>query len=133
MTVNQEVMVCTAALLLGSAGAFAGPAGAVQSASDGTAGEAAAHAYYAQNGAQFASQSHAITSAQTLAALAEGELEGSRANQLHMVSDGGVRTLPVQVPPLEKGAEQIQVPEVSASGEGNWILPARGLAQFDEQ
>lgn len=95
MTSGKKGTALAAALVLAIGGAVAAPAGKVQGASsEGTAGEAAAQAYYAQNRARFTAYAPVITPGQTAAALAEGEDDGPRARQMLPPSDGGEWTLP---------------------------------------
>jgi len=95
MTPGQRGAVFAAAQVLAISGALAAPAGKVQGASsEGTAGEATAQSYYAQNRVRFAAHAPVITPGQTAAAQAEGALDGPRASQLFPTGDGGEWTLP---------------------------------------
>jgi len=97
MTPGQRGTAFAAALILAIGGANAAPAVKVPGASsEGTAGEAPARSYYAQNRARFAAYAPVITPGQTAAALAEGELEGPRASQPRSLSDGDEWTLPAR-------------------------------------
>ena len=95
MTASPKGIACAAGLVLAIGGALAAPAGKVPGASsEGTAGEAAAQAYYEQNHARFAAYAPVITPGQTAAALVEGEDDGPRVRQVYPPSDGGEWTLP---------------------------------------